>query len=186
MLILLDLDGVLADFDQGFLAAWASRHPDRPRVPWAARTCFHLVDDCPAPWRDDARAITHSPGFIASLPPVEGALDAYGELARLGQDVRICTSPLRAFEHNVLEKFEWVARHLGRQATERIIMTRDKTLVAADLLIDDRPHIAGARTPLWRHIVFAAPYNAHVSDRPRMTWQNWRSVLAGEMYRNDE
>lgn len=100
-------------------------------------------------------------------------------------DVRICTSPLRQFENCVAEKFLWVERHLGRAATERMVLTRDKTLVRGDLLIDDRPSINGAVPPSWRHIVYDAPYNRHVADRPRLTWANWRNVLAGELYRAD-
>jgi hypothetical protein len=30
VLILLDQDGVLADFDEGFRRAWRARHPDHP------------------------------------------------------------------------------------------------------------------------------------------------------------
>ncbi|WP_421446371.1 5' nucleotidase, NT5C type, partial [Agrobacterium tumefaciens] len=66
-----------------------------------------------------------------------------------------------------------------------MILTRDKTLVRGDLIIDDKPRIQGAVTPSWRHIVYDAPYNRQVTDAPRLTWQNWRSVLAGELYRGD-
>ena len=185
MLLLLDLDGVLADFELGFITAWQAKFPDIPAVSFEERRHFHLLDDYPAALREQGRTIYTSQGFIRNLPAVPGAVQAFHELLQLDLDVRICTSPLKHYEHNVLEKYEWVDRHLGRAATERMIVTRDKTLVRGDVLIDDRPTISGAMTPTWRHIVFDAPYNRTVVDRPRMQWRNWRSVLAGEMYHAD-
>jgi len=57
--------------------------------------------------------------------------------------------------------------------------------VQGDLLIDDKPLIQGAVRPCWKHILFDAPYNRDVADRPRINWSNWRNVLAGELYRAD-
>ncbi|MCD0506228.1 5'-3'-deoxyribonucleotidase [Bordetella petrii] len=185
MLILLDQDGVLADFEHAFLAAWRRKHPDTEPVAYENRRSFRILEDYPAELRARAEAIYTAPGFIRDLPPVPGALEAYRELLALGMDVRICSSPLHQFENCVAEKYLWVERHLGRPATERLILTRDKTLVRGDLLIDDKPHIEGAVRPSWRHIVYDAPYNRQAAGRPRLTWSNWRNVLAGELYSAD-
>lgn len=88
------------------------------------------------------------------------------ELLALGMDVRICTSPLSQFENCVAEKYLWVEKHLGREATNRLILTKDKTLVHGNLLIDDKPLIQGAVKPRWKHVLFDAPYNRGVADRP--------------------
>ena len=74
----------------------------------------------------------------------------------------------------------------GRPATQRLILPRDKTLVRDALLIDDKPRIEGAVRPSWRHVIYDAPYNRQETDRPRLTWANWRGVLAGELYRSDQ
>jgi len=186
MLILLDQDGVLADFEHAFIEAWRERHPDIPPVPYESRRSFHILEDYPPELRARAEAIYTAPGFIRNLPPVPGAVEAYRELLALGLDVRICSSPLRQFENCVAEKYLWVERHLGRAATERLVLTRDKTLVRGDLLIDDKPFIQGALPPSWRHIVYDTPYNRQETDHPRLTWANWRNVLAGELYRADQ
>lgn len=185
MLILLDQDGVLADFEHAFLTAWKARHPDIAPVEYADRTSFYILENYPAELRPLATAIYTAPGFIRNLPPVPGALNAVKELLALGMDVRICTSPLSQFENCVAEKYLWVEQHLGRDATNRLILTKDKTLVQGDLLIDDKPEIHGAVRPRWKHILFDAPYNRHVTDRPRINWANWRNVLAGELYAAD-
>ncbi len=186
MLILLDQDGVLADFEHAFIDAWRIRYPDVPPVEFEDRKSFYLRQDYPPELRAQAEAIYTAPGFIRNLPPVPGALDAVHELLALGMDVRICTSPLSQFENCVAEKYLWVERHLGRDATNRLILSKDKTLVYGDLLIDDKPLIEGAVKPRWKHILFDAPYNRHVTGQARMSWDNWRSVLANELYIADE
>jgi 5'-nucleotidase len=57
-----------------------------------------------------------------------------------------------------------------------VILTRDKTLVRGDILVDDKPTIAGLATPLWRHILFDQPYNRHFPTL-RLNWFTWREIL---------
>lgn len=40
-------------------------------------------------------------------------------------------------------QYAWVKKHFGSAFLEQIVLTRDKTVVSADLLIDDRPDITG-------------------------------------------
>ena len=40
-------------------------------------------------------------------------------------------------------QYRWVEKHLGPQFVERIIVTRDKTVISGDLLIDDKEVIQG-------------------------------------------
>jgi 5'-nucleotidase len=90
---------------------------------------------------------------------MRGAAQAVTDLMSEGFDVYICTSPLVQYRNCVLEKYEWVEEHLGSEFTERVILTRDKTLVRGDVLIDDKPVIGGISTPQWRHVLFDQPYN---------------------------
>ncbi len=40
-------------------------------------------------------------------------------------------------------QYAWVEKHLGYDFLEQVILTRDKTLIAGDILIDDKPDILG-------------------------------------------
>lgn len=43
----------------------------------------------------------------------------------------------------VLFQYAWVEKHLGHDFLEQVILTRDKTVVSGDILIDDKPDILG-------------------------------------------
>ncbi|KAB1264814.1 5'-deoxyribonucleotidase; cytosolic type [Camelus dromedarius] len=124
--------------------------------------------------------------------------------------VFICTSPLMKYDHCVGEKtlphtylltgpefrgpsrstdrpvpttqYRWVEKHLGPQFVERIILTRDKTVVLGDLLIDDNDTIQGQEeTPRWEHILFTCCHNQHLvlppTRRRLFSWSCHRSKL---------
>ena len=40
-------------------------------------------------------------------------------------------------------QYAWVEKHFGPDFLEQMVLTRDKTVVSADLLIDDRVDITG-------------------------------------------
>jgi 5'-nucleotidase len=177
MLVLVDQDGVIADFDEGFNVAWRAAHPERVVVEAPLRRTFYLRDDYPQEYSAEIRDIQSREGFILGLPPVPGALEALQGMLAAGHDVRICTSPLTRFTHCVGEKFQWAHDHLGPQWVGRVVLTKDKTLVRGDVLIDDKPEVTGALVPVWEHLVFEAPYNATAKGR-RINWGNWQQVLA--------
>lgn len=176
MLILIDQDGVLADFDRGFYNAWQASGHTYPAIKPQHRRNFYVKDDYPKDIQADAVDIITAKGFFRDLPAITGAVESLNQLLTLGHDVRICTSPLNIYKNCVQEKYEWVEQHLGLDFIARMIVTKDKTVVHGDVLIDDKPIVTGSRIPAWQHIVYDQPYNRHVDTR-RMTWANWQSVL---------
>jgi 5'-nucleotidase len=175
------MDGVLADFEQGFLARWRARYPDKPYIPIEDRTTFYILDQYPQELSPLIRAIQYAPGFIRELRPVPGAIEAMGAMIEAGLDVFICSSPFTRYEHCVQEKYAWVDEHLGHEWIRRVILAKDKTLIKGDVLIDDRPNVRGVAEPSWEHIVFDQPYNRDQHDKRRLTgWDDWESVLLSE------
>lgn len=176
MLILVDQDGVLADFHAGFEHAWRAAGHALPPIPLAQRKSFYLREDYPAEWRAAVVETFTQPGFFRDLPPITGAVEALRSMLALGHEVAICTSPLLEYQHCVAEKYAWVEHHLGADFIPRIVLTRDKTLVHGDVLIDDKPVIDGLRRPDWRHLIYDQPYN-RTATGPRLTWADWREKL---------
>jgi 5'-nucleotidase len=171
------MDGVLADFEYGFLESWRRRYPRHPGVALDARNTFSIRENYPAHLAEEVKSVYGEAGFFRNLTPIVGALHGAREMLAAGHDVRICTSPLTAYRHCVLEKYQWVEAHLGPDWVPRLILTKDKTVVHGDVLVDDNPQIIGSMPPSWVHVIFEQPYNVHVRQ-PKMTWATWRERLA--------
>jgi len=170
--VLVDMDGCLVDWDKGFSQAWKGQCP-------IDRTISYSMEECvPDSFKAAATALYHSEGFFLGLPPMEGGPAALKALAAKGYRVFLCTAPVLSSLYCAQEKFEWVRKHLGPEWLSRIIMTTDKTPVRGDVLIDDKPKITGAHHPVWKQLLFEAPYNRHVTDRPRLTkWSEVETML---------
>ncbi|XP_076791597.1 5'(3')-deoxyribonucleotidase, cytosolic type isoform X2 [Arvicanthis niloticus] len=143
--VLVDMDGVLADFESALLQGFRRRFPGDPHVPLEQRRGFFAEEQYRA-LRPDLEeklvSVYEAPGFFLNLEPIPGAVDALREMNDMQDtEVFICTTPLRKYDHCVGEKYRWVEQNLGPQFVERIILTRDKTVVMGDLLIDDKDDI---------------------------------------------
>ena len=180
MLILLDQDNVLADFESGFRRHWRNRFgEDAPME--GKEHLFYIRDRLPEHLQAYAVELYGTVGFFESLPPVSGAVEAARALLAAGHDVRICTAPVNQYRYCAGEKIAWVEQHLGTEWTRRVIIAKDKTWVRGDILIDDKPNIEGTLPPLWQHRLYDAPHNRHL-DVPRIVWAQpgtWADLLAG-------
>lgn len=179
MLVLVDQDGVLADFEQGFFEVWQQSplQHEYPAISPDRRRHFYPQNDYPEKWHADIHRIMTQAGFFRDLPVVGGAVAGLNAMLEAGHEVVICTAPLNEYQNCVLEKYEWVERHLGEAWTKRMVVTKDKTLVFGDVLVDDRPQIHGRCTPQWQHVLYDQPYN-RAENKLRMTWADWQETLA--------
>ncbi|XP_041063354.1 5'(3')-deoxyribonucleotidase, mitochondrial-like isoform X2 [Carcharodon carcharias] len=185
--VLVDMDGVLADFEGGFLQKFRDTYPKDPFIELQDRRGFWVSaqygelhpDLC-----EKAISIWESKNFFIELEPIPGAVEAVKEMANLKDtDVFICTSPIKKYNYCPYEKYAWVEKHFGKEFLELIVLTRDKTLVTGNLLIDDKPDISGVEPyPKWEHILFSACHNMHEQLRPPKrrlhSWaDDWKLLL---------
>ncbi len=177
MRILIDMDGVIADFDQEFLQRWQERHPREFYIPIEKRTKYYVRDEYPDELKPFVAEILLESSFFEKMIMVPGAKEALEEMNARGFEVFICTSPLSTYGNCVLEKYKWVENFLGPEWVKKIILTKDKTIIKADILIDDKPEVTGTeKEPSWEHILYDRPYNQGVNKK-RITWENWKDIL---------
>ncbi|XP_064605519.1 5'(3')-deoxyribonucleotidase, cytosolic type-like [Liolophura sinensis] len=180
--VLLDMDMVLADFEEHFLTKYRETYPDAPYVKAEDRDGFWLRDQyekISPNLKDKVQSIYEAEFFFRDLPEIPGAIEAAQEINKMEDvDVFICTSPLVQYKYCVKEKFEWVEQHLGMEWVEKLIITRDKTMVQGHVLIDDKPKIKGKvicclSIPSWKHVVFTACHNRRTNIHGRRRLDNW-------------
>jgi 5'-nucleotidase len=178
-ILLVDLDNVLAQFNKLCCLRWRDKYPDRPSVEHENLQHHYIERDYEAlgaGYGNDMREIWHADGFTEALEPMEGAVEAMAELQR-DYIVFICSAA--GDPKRIAAKVAWSTHLFGGQWTERqITLSRDKTLVRGDWLIDDNPQIQGlVQPPFFEDILYDQPYNRAVTDKKRLTWSHWRQVL---------
>ncbi len=178
-IILVDLDGPLADLEGEFLKRWKVKFPGEFFLAFEERKNFFLRDDYPEHLKLKIDEILREKGFFADLPAVPGGLEALKTLHATGYTIIICTSDIFANPTGLMDKRNWVRTHLDDTFAKAMIFTRDKTLIRGDYLIDDRPTIIGALEPAWEHVIFDQPFNRNITGTKRMNpdWSNWRELF---------
>jgi 5'-nucleotidase len=158
--VLVDMDGVLADFDGGIRAVIAEEH------------------------REYINSIHNRPGFVAGLQPFNDAFTAWQRILNLGYKPQICSAPLKSNPNCIAEKLEWLERHFvprfGRCVVEMAIVGGHKAEYDAVALIDDKPKIRDSENASWAHIIRTRSYNRDIETDFRLdSWsgQQLQEVL---------
>ena len=175
--VLVDMDGVLADWDAAFAREWANDYPQLAS-PRAELSTFDLFGPDNSEAQNAAtRDLMDKPGFYRLLVPLPVVIDAVHAMVAAGLDVVICTSPWPSNPDCASSKLDWLEGHLGEGWACRAVITRDKTRVMGDILIDDKPSVTGAVQPVWEHVYFTQPYNADLPGPRIDDWDQWVYVL---------
>lgn len=176
MTILVDMDGVLCDFEGHFIEKWQEKYPDLEIYRPGERSDFNV-----SPTKDHhhlARDIIKSKNFYLDLHPIDGGIEAIKTMRRLGHEVFIVTSAGMDLPNAPSDKYRWVAEHIGPEWVRWLVITKSKYAVRGDVLIDDRPVIEGETEAEWEHVLFDASYNQNIDDKRRLNWSNWRDILS--------
>lgn len=169
--VLLDMDGVLVDIERGWLNRWRELYPDRFWKPVEERRTFYVEDEYPKEFANDIRAIWHEEGFFFNQVVVPGAVEAVKEMADAGLELWICSTPTGS-DFSAKEKQLWVNKHFP-DLRRKVILTKDKTMVRGDFLIDDKPNITGIYKPEWQHLLFR-----DFRNDGEFTWADWRKFIS--------
>ncbi len=176
--ILVDQDGVQANLMAGIVRDMRKYFPKFEVADVENQVNFNVFLNQPQEVCDALAWVMDRPGFYASLEPIDGVGQAMNEMLDAGYDVAICTAPWKTNPTCVQDKLEWIDKYLGNRWRERMVISRDKTRVRGDLLIDDKPKITGLHVPLWRQAYFTQPYNMMLTDKPHLVrWADWPDLL---------
>ncbi|XP_064438144.1 5'(3')-deoxyribonucleotidase, mitochondrial isoform X3 [Mirounga angustirostris] len=118
--VLVDMDGVLADFEGGFLRKFRARFPDQPFIALEDRRGFWLSEQyglLQPGLSEKAISIWESENFFLDLEPLPGAVEAVKQMANLeNTDVFICTSPTKMYKYCPYEKVFFEEKNLSNSA----------------------------------------------------------------------
>lgn len=158
--VLLDVDGVLADFHlHTFDFMW-----DRFGVGINAQEFpkWDILSELDPAHRDEVAAKWASPGWCARIPVYPGAREGVAALREVAR-VYFVTAQLAHSPTWTWERTSWLQEHFGAQI-EDVVFTLSKYLVRGDLLVDDKPeHVTswGAAHPEKVAILWERPWNTN-------------------------
>lgn len=175
MIVLIDLDGVEADWGYGYdvLAKYRKLH-EEGGVPYAERPRWDLCEGLTERGVAINSWIMEQSGFYYTLPPIAGAIEATKRIIEAGHSVWFVSTPHPHNRTCASDKYDWVEEHFGFDYRRRTILTDDKTLVMGDVLIDDRPLIEGENpNPTWKHLCFGEyGYSSTTQSERAKTWDD--------------
>lgn len=175
--MLVDMDGVLADFDRRVVDVLGEDCPEL--VSARERSVFHLTEAFPV-YEERIRELLHREDFFGSLPLFEGALEGWNRIKETGFHPRVCSRPLSANRWCEQAKRAWLTEYFDAEVAREAIIDDDKAAYDGIALIDDRAAIDGSATARWQHLVFDAPYNRHTpAATPRL--YGWRDERLGAL-----
>lgn len=168
--VLLDVDGVLADFVGHLISTVNLPIKREDVVQWQL---LDLLTDA------DRRAATRTmatPGYWATMPIVVGAREGVNLLRAAGHEVLFVTSPWLSCVGWEFTRRNWLVDRFGARP-EDVIPSLRKDVVVGDVLVDDKAdHVVA-----WHHAMtklgllpqaylFSLPHNMHDGWPLRWSW----------------
>lgn len=165
----IDLDGVVADFNHGWIWRYNRDFPghlERDLVPedviaWDAPVALSHFEDMDEFWKW-AETCAEGRSLFHGLDPYPGALAALDGLSNSGHHLVVLTTK-PAF--SIHDTYDWLARH--RFPSTEIHILDDKTTVECDVYLDDADHNV------------AALVDAHPSATVCRYIRPWNEALGG-------
>ena len=168
MRILIDMDEVMADSIQRFLDWYERDFGIRYTKEQLQGTKLQFL--VPEEHREIVRNYPHQKGFFKDLPLIENSLEV---IRTLNDKYEIyVASAAMEFEYSLPEKYVWLDEHFPFIPWKRRIFCGDKSILDADVLIDD--HDFNLSVFKGRPIMFTAPHNVFETKYERVN--NWIEV----------
>lgn len=172
MRLLLDQDGVLADFDKAFWDLCQHLEIEMNILSMDDPNRKRFMTDNIMNRKDSNRARQYvdfgKHRWFRDLPIMDGAQEGVAALEDAGIDVWVCTKPLEANWRCRDDKAEWIRQYFPH-LEDKMIFAPDKGLIKGDILLDDAPKVKWFDYAEWEPVVFPHPFNG-----PGSVWEGLR------------
>ena len=169
MRILVDMDEVMADAISRFIDWYERDFGVRYKEEQFMGTKLAYV--IPEEHRKTVLGYPHQPGFFKDLPIMQDCQMVLEELNK-HHEIYIASAAME-FKHSLYDKYEWLDEHFPFIHWKRRILCGDKSVLKADVLIDDHDFNLSVFTG--RPIMFTAPHNIQFTHYERIN--HWKEAL---------
>lgn len=176
--ILLDVDGVIADFRKLYIEIASEIIGAQQCVinpyEWESGDALGLTED----EKKRVDAVLYDQGTALKIEPYPDAIESVLELDRSGHDVYFVTKPLDGADTWASDRILWLRKYFGNKLGNKYVLTGCKHLVRGDIFVDDKVENVQPWKEIWKHslpILWAHEYN---STTPGIIRTNkWNRVI---------
>ncbi|MFB5759001.1 5' nucleotidase, NT5C type [Paenibacillus medicaginis] len=172
-ILAVDQDNVIADL----VAEWVRRYNEdyNDNLKPEDINAWNWSHLCKPECGDKIYEYMDDPTLFESLSVIENSQEVLKEL-NYTYGIYIVTSPFNL--NNIVPKYKWLKKHFSFLDEDKFVFTRDKSIIAADYLIDDKPkNLENFRG---KKMLFTAPHNSNEDRFYRVNnWEEIRETLLG-------
>ncbi|MFH0841137.1 MAG: 5'(3')-deoxyribonucleotidase [Bacteroidota bacterium] len=163
--ILVDMDGVLADV----YARLFEMHEKETGIKLTAEMIAGKLEEEAFP---SQRKWVSEPGFFRTLPVMDGSREA---MEKLNKEYDIVVVSLATeFPNSLTDKIMWLNDYFPFISWKQIVFCGDKSLIKADILIDDHPkNLDGFPGKTY---IFTQPLNIPVKNSRHRRVNSWNEI----------
>lgn len=168
--IAIDMDEVLADTLTKHLTVYNLEHGESlTKRDLEGKKIYDVVR---ADRRERVREYPRALDFFRDIPIMPGSQEVLPRLLEC-YEVFITTAAME-YPTSFVAKYEWIREHFPFFPDSHIVFCGDKSIIAADFLIDDNAHHFARFSG--QGLLFSAPHNLFEARYPRLdSWQDIRS-----------
>lgn len=164
--VLLDVDGVLADFHKPTLEFLERRFGLRYDL--SSFPTWDIFATVGREYQPETERHWAEEGWCAAIPLYEGAVEGVRLLRDSGAEVFFVTAQMTHAPFWMWERVQWLKRHFDAD-DRHVVFTLSKHLVVGDVLVDDKPSNVASWTaahPTRHAVLWDQPTNAGVETPP--------------------
>ena len=166
--IAIDMDEVLADTLTKHLAAYNREHGDSlTKADMVGQKIYEAVRE---ERRERVRDYPRAKDFFRDIPVMPGSQEVVAALLE-GYEVFVTTAAME-YPTSFTAKYEWLREHFPFVPDSHVVFCGDKSILAADFLIDDNAHHFARFGG--EGLLFSAPHNAREARYARL--HDWDDV----------
>jgi 5'(3')-deoxyribonucleotidase len=166
--IAIDMDEVLADTLSKHLAMYNLEHCDSlTKQDLGGKLIYEAVR---SDRRERVREYPRAKDFFRDIPVMPGSEEIL-PLLLSSYEVFITTAAME-YPTSFAAKYEWIKEHFPFFPDSHIVFCGDKSIIAADFLIDDNAH--HFERFKGQGVLFSAPHNLFESRYPRL--DSWNDI----------
>lgn len=172
MRILVDMDGVTADFLGHWCHVFNTRY-NRNVQPFDIET-WRMHESIPGTTREQCEDLIWEPGFFLHLKPIPKAIETLTQFHQQGHEIVFLTACLAGHE----DKLAWLNRYFTFPF--KSIFTTEKYMVQGNVFLDDNHENLKAWAEAWPDgvaVCFHAAYNREWQGYRVYDWKAFRFLI---------